>query len=155
MFSHNGHPSSHPQPSIFNINLIDRRRIPHDPISPTCSRHPLPLSALDHHPSSGHWSEWSPCFRILVLDRAVLSEQWMVCPLYYCCCADVSTGQSLTAALRYPYPLFAMLDTTQRIALFCASALLMTVVTAVLKWLYGIINGQAPPVQRSGSVRSS
>jgi hypothetical protein len=37
-----------------------------------------------------------------------------------------------------------MLDTTQRIGLFSASALLMAVVTAVLKWLYYRVNGNVP-----------
>jgi len=50
----------------------------------------------------------------------------------------------LTSLLRYPYPLFAMLDTTQRIGLFSVSALLMAVVTALLKWLYYRVNGNAP-----------
>ena len=57
---------------------------------------------------------------------------------------------------RYPYPLFDLLDTTQRIGLFSASALLMTASTAVLKWLYGRINGygvQTAPKARPGNVK--
>ena len=41
----------------------------------------------------------------------------------------------------YPYPLFALLDNYQRMALFGASAVLMSVNTVVLKWLYGRVNG--------------
>ena len=41
----------------------------------------------------------------------------------------------------YPYPLFALLDNTQRMVLFGASAVLMAVNTAVLKWVYGRVNG--------------
>jgi hypothetical protein len=36
-----------------------------------------------------------------------------------------------------------MLDTTQRIGLFSVSALLMAIVTAMLKWLYHRVNGNA------------
>ena len=56
---------------------------------------------------------------------------------------------------RYPYPLFTMLDTAQRIGLFSVSALLMAVVTAVLKWLYGLVNGKAAMRTGSGSVKGA
>ena len=41
----------------------------------------------------------------------------------------------------YPYPLFAVLDNTQRMALFGGSAVVMAGVTVVLKWVYGRVNG--------------
>lgn len=41
----------------------------------------------------------------------------------------------------YPYPIFDLLSTWQRVLLFSVSALLMTGSTMVLKWLYGKING--------------
>lgn len=41
----------------------------------------------------------------------------------------------------YPYPLFALMDTNQRIALFVGSAVFMTLSTVTLKWLYSRING--------------
>jgi FAR-17a/AIG1-like protein len=41
----------------------------------------------------------------------------------------------------YPYPLFEILDTTQRVGLFSVSALLMAGSTVCLKWLYGRVNG--------------
>ncbi|KAK4188354.1 FAR-17a/AIG1-like protein [Podospora australis] len=41
----------------------------------------------------------------------------------------------------YPYPIFDMLSTWQRVLLFSVSALLMTGSTLALKWLYGRING--------------
>ena len=44
----------------------------------------------------------------------------------------------------YPYPLFALLDNTQRMGLFGASAALMAVNTAGLKWVYGRVNGFGP-----------
>jgi len=41
----------------------------------------------------------------------------------------------------YPYPLFDLLDTSQRIGLFAGSAVVMAGSTVVLKWLYGRVNG--------------
>lgn len=41
----------------------------------------------------------------------------------------------------YPYPLFAVLDTTQRVFLFVGAAMTMTASTMMLKWLYGRVNG--------------
>jgi len=48
-----------------------------------------------------------------------------------------------------------MLDTTQRIGLFSVSALLMAVVTAVLKWLHGLVNGKAAIRTGSGSAKGA
>ena len=51
-----------------------------------------------------------------------------------------------------------MLDTTQRIGVFITSALLMTASTAVLKWLYGRVNGYGvprAPEARPGNVKAS
>lgn len=54
----------------------------------------------------------------------------------------------------YPYPLFALLDSSQRIALFLGSAVVMAVNTMVLKWLYGRVNGlDRKPVERPGRVK--
>ncbi|CAP69601.1 uncharacterized protein PODANS_1_12570 [Podospora anserina S mat+] len=41
----------------------------------------------------------------------------------------------------YPYPMFELLKTWQRVILFSVSAGLMTTSTLALKWLYGKING--------------
>ncbi|KAK1757529.1 FAR-17a/AIG1-like protein [Echria macrotheca] len=41
----------------------------------------------------------------------------------------------------YPYPLFGILATWQRVALFTVSAFLMTGSTMALKWVYGTVNG--------------
>lgn len=41
----------------------------------------------------------------------------------------------------YPYPLFALLDQKQRVGLFVGSAVVMTLSTVILKWLYGKVNG--------------
>ncbi|TKA77562.1 hypothetical protein B0A55_06633 [Friedmanniomyces simplex] len=63
----------------------------------------------------------------------------------------------------YPYPLFSVLDTPQRIGLFASSALLMALSTAALVWLYHVVNGKEDmsqanghthaPEERSGNVR--
>ena len=42
---------------------------------------------------------------------------------------------------RYPYPIFDLLSTVQRILLFTGSAVLMTGSTMALKWIYGTVNG--------------
>ncbi|KAF2212527.1 hypothetical protein CERZMDRAFT_97025 [Cercospora zeae-maydis SCOH1-5] len=42
----------------------------------------------------------------------------------------------------YPYPIFDVLNTPQRIGLFAASALLMTLSTSLLIWLHAVINGR-------------
>ncbi|KAL1880518.1 hypothetical protein VTK73DRAFT_5718 [Phialemonium thermophilum] len=41
----------------------------------------------------------------------------------------------------YPYPIFEVLNTWQRVLLFSTSAALMTGSTMALKWLYGKLNG--------------
>ncbi|KAK3996464.1 hypothetical protein QBC44DRAFT_339458 [Cladorrhinum sp. PSN332] len=41
----------------------------------------------------------------------------------------------------YPYPIFELLSTGQRVVLFTASGLLMTASTLGLKWVYGKLNG--------------
>ncbi|KAJ0162003.1 UPF0641 membrane protein [Colletotrichum tanaceti] len=41
----------------------------------------------------------------------------------------------------YPYPIFDVLNTVQRVGLFTFSAGLMTASTSLLKWLYGRFNG--------------
>ncbi len=44
-------------------------------------------------------------------------------------------------SVRYPYPLFALLSTAQRVMLFTFSASLMAASTVILKWIYGQVNG--------------
>ncbi|GKT83202.1 integral membrane protein [Colletotrichum tofieldiae] len=41
----------------------------------------------------------------------------------------------------YPYPIFDVLNTVQRVGLFTFSAALMTASTSLLKWVYGRFNG--------------
>ncbi|OAA48641.1 FAR-17a/AIG1-like protein [Metarhizium rileyi] len=41
----------------------------------------------------------------------------------------------------YPYPMFELLTTGQRVVLFTMSAGLVTVFSSILKWLYGVVNG--------------
>jgi len=57
---------------------------------------------------------------------------------------------------RYPYPIFEILTPAWRAALFVGSALVMTLSTATLKWLYGRVNGYGigtPPRARPGAVK--
>jgi hypothetical protein len=42
---------------------------------------------------------------------------------------------------RYPYPLFGILSTEQRALLFTGAAVLITISSAGLKWVYGWVNG--------------
>ncbi|KAM3415023.1 hypothetical protein BST61_g10160 [Cercospora zeina] len=55
----------------------------------------------------------------------------------------------------YPYPIFDLLDTPQRIGLFAASALLMTLSTSLLMWLYAVINGRDVGGLAGGNVQRS
>lgn len=52
----------------------------------------------------------------------------------------------------YPYPLFEILDSTQRVGLFAGSAVVMTLSTVMIKWLYGRVNG-AEAQSRSGQIK--
>ena len=49
-------------------------------------------------------------------------------------------GPKLTILTSYPYPMFDMLSTEQRIVLFAGAALVMTLSTIVLRWLYNQLN---------------
>ncbi|KAL2417758.1 hypothetical protein ABEF95_005184 [Exophiala dermatitidis] len=85
----------------------------------------------------------------LLLDLLLLSPPWTISIL-------PAIGLSTVIALLYwywielcyavngfyPYPLFALLDTSQRVLLFGGSALLMAANTAVLKWVHGKVNGR-------------
>ncbi|KAF7929312.1 uncharacterized protein EAE98_005231 [Botrytis deweyae] len=85
---------------------------------------------------------------LLTIDLLFLSPPWTINAL-------PAMGLSSTLAVAYwawveqcykyngfyPYPLFGHLDTTQRAILFTGAALTMTGSTAVLKWLYGRVNG--------------
>ncbi|KHO00056.1 FAR-17a/AIG1-like protein [Metarhizium album ARSEF 1941] len=41
----------------------------------------------------------------------------------------------------YPYPMFELLTTSQRVLLFTVSAGLVTAFSSILKWVYGVVNG--------------
>ncbi|KAK4539529.1 hypothetical protein LTR36_010874 [Oleoguttula mirabilis] len=54
----------------------------------------------------------------------------------------------------YPYPIFGLLGTGERVGLFAFSALLMTASTALLTWTYGVVNGkEARREMSNGDVR--
>lgn len=52
----------------------------------------------------------------------------------------------------YPYPLFEILGTGERVGLFGGSAVVMTASTVVLKWVYGRVNGVGG-LSRPGDVK--
>ncbi len=66
-----------------------------------------------------------------------------------CESAGLSARNLLTNASSYPYPLFAVLDTTQRLVLFTGAAILMTGSTVMLRRLYEIVNGLEGSEKRS------
>jgi hypothetical protein len=53
----------------------------------------------------------------------------------------------------YPYPIFQMLDTTQRVGLFAGSAILMAVVTVALRETYRVVN-RGTRITESGERKS-
>lgn len=53
----------------------------------------------------------------------------------------------------YPYPIFDVLDTTGRVGLFAASAVLMACATGALAWLYALVNGREVVLGRNGDAR--
>ncbi|KAB8302093.1 hypothetical protein EYC80_005544 [Monilinia laxa] len=93
---------------------------------------------------------------LLMIDLLFLSPPWTINAL-------PAMGLSSTLSIAYwawveqcykhngfyPYPLFGLLDTTQRAVLFTGAALTMTGSTAMLKWLYGRVNGLQGAQHRS------
>jgi len=85
---------------------------------------------------------------LLTLDLLLLSPPWTIATV---------PAMGISAALAfsywawvehcyqhngwYPYPLFGILSTGQRVLLFAFAALTMTASTGLLKWLYGRVNG--------------
>ncbi|RMZ82831.1 hypothetical protein DV737_g1866, partial [Chaetothyriales sp. CBS 132003] len=97
---------------------------------------------------------------VLVVDLLFLSPPWTI---------SVAPAMALSGAIAfaywfwielcyshngfYPYPLFALLDGSQRTVLFAASAVLMAANTAVLQWAYARVNGMLqllPPPADNG-----
>jgi len=102
---------------------------------------------------------------MLVLDLLFLSPPWTITAL-------PSIGVSGMLAFAYwfwieqcyqhngwyPYPLFEALTTPWRAVLFAFSAIVMTLSTVTLKWLYGRVNGygtDSGPRARPGAVKRS
>lgn len=96
---------------------------------------------------------------MLLIDLLFLSPPWAISALPALC---LSLGIAFTYWFWielcytrngfYPYPLFALMDTKQRVGLFVGSALTMTLSTIVLKWLYGKVNG-VEDESRPGSLK--
>ena len=49
----------------------------------------------------------------------------------------------------YPYPIFEMVGTAGRVGLFTLSAVVMTVSTVILKWVYSVANGNVEKGERT------
>lgn len=94
----------------------------------------------------------------LVFDILLLSPPWTIAAL---------PASALSAAIAglywfwiewcfrhngfYPYPLFELLDNSQRLALFAACAVVMAVITLALKRVYATVNGVG--AERPGKLR--
>ncbi|KAF4975911.1 hypothetical protein FZEAL_7384 [Fusarium zealandicum] len=84
----------------------------------------------------------------LALDLILLSPPWTI-PTYAVMSISTVVAFSYWYWVElcfshngwYPYPLFELLSTTQRVLLFTFSAGLVTVSSSCLKWVYGRVNG--------------
>ena len=111
-------------------------------LSPPWTITPIPAIGLSAAIAFAYWFWIELCYQ---------NNGWYVSPPSFL----HPTVLLRSSCKRYPYPLFTMLDTTQRIGLFSVSALLMAVVTAVLKWLHGLVNGKAAIRTGSGSAKGA
>jgi len=94
----------------------------------------------------------------LVLDILLLSPPWTIAALPACA---LSTAIAflywfwIEACFQrngfYPYPLFELLDNTQRVALFGGCAAVMALITLALKMVYRLVNGAGS--ERPGKLR--
>ncbi|KAI1421077.1 FAR-17a/AIG1-like protein [Xylaria sp. FL1777] len=108
-----------------------------------------PDSELDFIPNFGFHA--APGL-FLTLDLLLLSPPWTIEGF-----AAVALSQTLALLYWfwveycyrqngwYPYPIFDILNTWQRVTLFIFSAFLMTGSTMLLKWLYGKVNTSVRP----------
>lgn len=85
---------------------------------------------------------------MLLIDLLFLSPPWTISVVP---ALGLSTGIAFTYWFWielcysrngfYPYPLFEILGTGERLGLFAGSAVVMTLSTFVLKWVYRRVNG--------------
>jgi hypothetical protein len=95
----------------------------------------------------------------LVIDLLLLSPPWTITAL-------PSFGLSVSIAMGYwwwiercyerngfyPYPIFDMVPWAGRVGLFVGSAVVMAMNTAVLGWVYGVVNGRVGGAMGKGKV---
>ena len=78
---------------------------------------------------------FSPPYTIAALPSVGLSSLIAVCYWFWVEACYFHNGF-------YPYPIFAEAGTMGRVGLFVMSAITMVVATSLLKWVYGVVNGQ-------------
>ncbi|RPA93970.1 hypothetical protein L873DRAFT_1703159 [Choiromyces venosus 120613-1] len=85
---------------------------------------------------------------LLLIDVLLLSPPWAFTFLLAALIpAGIATGywvwleHCFSVNQNYPYPLFNVIETKGRIGVFVGSAVMMTVSTLGIKWVYGKING--------------
>ncbi|KAF5025292.1 hypothetical protein F66182_2625 [Fusarium sp. NRRL 66182] len=85
---------------------------------------------------------------LLTLDLVLLSPPWTI-PTYAVMAISTVVAFAYWYWVElcfshngwYPYPLFELLSTSQRVMLFTFSASLVTISSSFLKWAYGRVNG--------------
>ncbi|KAF4487861.1 integral membrane [Fusarium agapanthi] len=117
----------------WGLRLIDPKLLMPDDfylhIIPDMGFHlaPAVLLSLDLVLLSPPWT--IPAYGIMAISTAIAFAYWYWVELCFS-----HNGW-------YPYPLFELLSTTQRVMLFTFSAGLVTVSSSFLKWVYGRVNG--------------
>jgi hypothetical protein len=97
---------------------------------------------------------------VLVLDLLLFSPPWTIAAAPAMVLSSVIAGVYWVWVERcyarnqfYPYPIFDEVGFEGRVALFAGSAIVMTFATVLLRWLYGIVNGNKAANERPGDVK--
>ena len=134
----------------WGLRLIDPKLLMPDDfymhIIPDMGFHlaPAVLLSLDLVLLSPPWA--IPAYGVMAISTVIAFAYWYWVELCFShngwyVVLDFSASQQNTNFYRYPYPLFELLSTTQRVMLFTFSAGLVTVSSSFLKWVYGRVNG--------------
>ncbi|KAF3174477.1 hypothetical protein EYR41_002861 [Orbilia oligospora] len=115
------------------------------------------ISSIDRHlvvPPEIHIEFWTDLMfhlfpaLLMFLDLVLLSPPWTIKALpAFGLSSSIAIGYWMWVNYCYsfngfyPYPIFEILDTPKRAMLFGGSAVTMALMTLVLKWAYGILNG--------------
>lgn len=137
----------------WSLTAIDKALVvPPDmelPFLPDFGFHAMPaiMMTLDLLLLSPPWTIRGYSAMVLSMITAFLYWGWVEycfskngwCVYAMDCFGKLTTNDTLLP--RYPYPIFDLLSTWQRVLLFTFSASLMTGSTLALKWIYGKVNG--------------